>query len=357
MLQLTLPDYETAARARLSPDVAAYFLGAAGAGCSLARNLSDLAAVQLRPRVLCDLRGGHTRLTLLGREMAHPVLVAPMAYQALLHPDGETGTAAAATALAAGMVLSAQASQPMEHVRAAGPSCDWFQMYWQPRPQDNHTLADRARAAGFRALVLTVDAPVNGVRDQEIRAGFRLPDGIGAVNMAGMVQPRFAELAGDESLVFDRIAQVLPGWDDIARFCADAPLPVLLKGILHPDDARAALDCGAAGVIVSNHGGRVLDGAVSSITALPDVAAVIAKRIPVLMDGGIRRGADVFRALALGADAVLVGRPVACGLAVAGGQGAAHVLRLLRDELEVTMALTGCATLDQITPAHVRAPV
>ncbi|MGR1582915.1 alpha-hydroxy acid oxidase [Thalassobius sp. S69A] len=351
----TLAQYETRAEQALPPAIAAYFLRGAGAGHTMQRNRDDLNAVQIVPSVLRDLRGGHTRVQLLGRTLAHPILVAPMAYQTLLHPQGEAGTAAAATAQEAGMVLSAQAAQPMAEVRAAGDACRWFQLYWMGSRAATLTLASRAAQAGFEALVLTVDAPVSGIRDAEIETRFQLPDGLSAVNLHDLPSPSFAPLTETESALFDRVAHVLPRWEDIAWLCENAPLPVLLKGILTPQDARNAIQAGAAGVIVSNHGGRVLDGAPSAISALPSVVRAAGGH-PVLMDGGLRRGADVFRALALGASAVLVGRPVAHGLAVAGAQGVSHVLRLLRDELEITMALTGCARLDQITGQTVRAP-
>ncbi len=349
----TLTEYFERARSALPPATAAYFLNGSGAELTLRRNRADLDAVQLLPRVLQDLRGGSTSLDLLGHRLAHPILVAPMAFQTLLHPEGEQACAAAATAQEACMVLSAQAAQPMEEVRAAGPGCRWFQLYWQSSPVAMMALAQRAAEVGFEALVLTVDAPVNGVRDAEIAVGFALPAEVRAVNLDGLPSPRFAPLEDGDSALFDRVAHVLPRWEDVAWLCAGSPLPVLLKGILAPQDARLAVEAGAAGVIVSNHGGRVLDGVPSSISVLPGIAAAIGGEVPVLMDGGIRRGVDVFRALALGARAVLVGRPVACGLAVGGALGASHVLRLLRDELEVTMALSGCRTLADISRDHV----
>ncbi|WP_435311656.1 alpha-hydroxy acid oxidase [Primorskyibacter sedentarius] len=355
-LPATLASYQRAAREGLARDIAAYFLEGAGQQSTLQRNLADLEAIRLRPRMLRDLRGGGTGLSLLGQRLAHPIIAAPMAYMSLLHPDGEAGLAAAVTAQSGGMVLSAQASQPMEAVHAQGEGCGWFQLYWQVTPEATLALANRAASAGFSALVLTVDAPVNGVRDAEIEAGFALPPQVRAVNLDGMPTPRLAPLDDGESLLFDRVAHLLPTWEDVAWLCKNAPLPVLLKGILDPEDAHAGIGAGAAGIIVSNHGGRALDGALSSITALPDIVARVEGAVPVLMDGGIRRGVDVLKALALGATAVLVGRPLVHGLAVAGAQGASHVLRLLRDELEVAMALTGCATLKDITRDRVVLP-
>lgn len=355
-LPKVLPEYATRAREILPPDVAAYFLGGAGAQVTQSRNRADLNDVSIRPRVLSDLRGGHTQVNLLGRSYAHPIFAAPMAYQTLLHPDGEAATASGVAAQGGGMVLSAQASLPMEDVRAASPACGWFQLYWQVTRADTLALATLAADAGFEALVLTVDAPVNGVRDGEIMAGFALPQTVRAVNLDGVAQARFAPLQEGESAIFDRISKILPTWDDVTWLCANAPLPIVLKGILTPEDALAAIGCGAQGLIVSNHGGRVLDGAISSVSALPSIVDSVQRAVPVLMDSGLRRGVDVFRALALGADAVLVGQPVACGLAVGGAQGVSHVLRLLRDELDVTMALAGCKTLADITADRVVTP-
>lgn len=351
-----LPDYYARAAEALPAPVAAYFLGGAGGETTLRRNRTDLDAVALRPRPLHDLRGGSTALRLFGEAYASPILVAPMAFQALLHPEGEQAVAAAASAQGLGMILSAQASQPMEEVRRAGPGCSWFQLYWQGSRAQTLDLAERAIAAGFTALVLTIDAPVSGLRDAEIAAGFTAPGRASMPNLARLPEPGFAPLDEGQSAMFDRIAHVLPRWDDLAWLCGAVPLPVLAKGILTAEDAALAVEAGAAGVIVSNHGGRVLDGAVSSISVLPEISRAVAGAVPVLMDGGLRRGVDVFRALALGARAVLLGRPVACGLAVAGAEGASHVLRLFRDELEIAMALSGCARLEEITEAAVRHP-
>lgn len=351
-----LVDYERVAQEILGAPENAYFLKGAGSQITYARNINDLASVTLLPRSLVNLKDGSSSCNLLGRDHDTPILVAPMAFQKLLHDDAESGVAAAATAQGCGMVLSAQASQPMAEVRSSGENCSWMQLYWQVSREANLIFAQRAAECGFQALALTVDAPVQGVRDAEIRAGFKLPSSIQSVNLQGMPQPKFAPLEDHESIIFDRISHILPTWDDVAWFCKNAPLPVLLKGIMHPEDAKRAVNEGCAGIIVSNHGGRVLDGAPSTISVLPGIAEAVQDRVPILMDGGIRRGGDVFKAIALGADAVLVGRPVCHGLAVAGAQGVSHVLRLLRDELEITMALMGCARLSDITREKVHVP-
>ncbi|MDP2074710.1 alpha-hydroxy acid oxidase [Hydrogenophaga sp.] len=347
---VSLADHESHARLVLDDAVWAYFNGGAADEITLHANARAWQTIELLPRVMRQLAGGHTRVNLLGREWPHPILVAPMAYQRLTHPHAEQATALAAAALGAGLVLSTQASTLLEDVaRTVLPEPDrgplWFQLYLLPDRGFMKTLVQRAEAAGFEALVLTVDAPVQGARDRERRAGFRRPADITAVNLAGRVAPAPLSLRPGQSRLFDDLMTHAPTWDDIAWLRSITNLPVLLKGVVHPDDARQALDCGAAGVIVSNHGGRTLDTMPATAAMLPRVVQAVAGDAPVLVDGGIRRGTDVLKAMALGASAVLVGRPVLHGLANAGATGVAHVLRLLRDELEIAMALTGCRTL------------
>jgi 4-hydroxymandelate oxidase len=269
--------------------------------------------------------------------------VAPLAHQRLADPDGERAIARAAAAQEACLVASTLASTALEEVAAAAGPRRWFQLYVLADRAATLELVRRAEAAEFEALVVTVDAPVSGVRNREERVGFRLPDGISSVNVAHLQPP--APPAGMGSVVFDYFVPIAASWPDIAWLCSQTRLPVLLKGILAADDAALALEHGAAGIIVSNHGGRTLDTAPATFDVLPAVVDRIAGRAPVLVDGGIRRGTDVLKCVAAGARAVLVGRPVVFGLAVAGALGVSHVLRLLRDELEVAMALTGCRTL------------
>ena len=353
---VTLADHELHARTQLDDNAWAYFSGGAADEISLRANRSAWDALPLWPRVLRPLAGGHTRVPLLGRTLAHPILLAPVAFQRMAHPDGELAMAYAAAALGAGVVLSTQASVSLESVAQAvlpdpGRGPLWFQLYLQPDRGFTQALVQRAEAAGYEALVLTVDAPTSGVRDRERRAGFRLPPGVGPVNLAGLQVPAPSALSPGQSALFDGLLHHAPTWDDIAWLQSITRLPVLLKGVLHPADARQAVSVGAAGLIVSNHGGRTLDTAPATATALPRVVQAVGGAVPVLVDGGIRRGTDVLKAMALGASAVLVGRPAVWGLANAGAAGVAHVLRLLRDELEVAMALTGCATLAEATPA------
>ena len=353
---VSLADHEQHARQQLDDNAWAYFSGGAGDEITLRANRSAWDALPLWPRVLRPLASGHTRVQLLGRTLAHPILLAPVAFQRLAHADGELAMAYAAAALGAGVVLSTQASVSLEAIAEAvqpdpGRGPLWFQLYLQHDRGFTQALVQRAEAAGYEALVLTVDAPASGVRDRERRAGFRLPPGVGPVNLAGLPPPPPPDLRPGQSALFDGLLHQAPTWDDVAWLQSITRLPVLLKGVLHPADARQAVAAGAAGLIVSNHGGRTLDTAPATATALPRVVQAVGAAVPVLVDSGIRRGTDVLKAMALGASAVLVGRPAVWGLANAGAAGVAHVLRLLRDELEVAMALTGCATLADATPA------
>jgi 4-hydroxymandelate oxidase len=348
----SLADHAIHASQVLEANAQAYFNGGAADEITLRENLQAWQRLRLATRVLQPLAGGHTRVHLLGRTLAHPILIAPMAHQRLAHPDGERATALAAAALGAGLVLSTQASTPLEDVaqlvlRDADRGPLWFQLYLQPHRDFTRELVQRAEAAGYEALVLTVDAPVSGVRDRERRAGFVLPPGVSAVHLHGLRLPPAIPLQPGQSALFDDLLTHAPTWDDIAWLRSITRLPVLLKGITHPADARLAKEHGVAGIIVSNHGGRTLDTMPSTAELLPAVVQAVDGAMPVLVDGGIRRGTDVLKAMALGASAVLVGRPIVHGLANAGAQGVAHVLRLLRDELEVAMALCGCRQLSE----------
>lgn len=353
---VNLQDYEAHAQARLDPAAWAYLHGGAADELTAQANHHAWGQWQLQPRVLRALHGGHTRSELFGRTLHHPIMLAPVAYQKLAHPDGELASACAASAQQAGIILSTQASTLLEHVAQAiasdadrGPM--WLQLYVQHDRGFTRELVQRAEQAGYEALVVTVDAPTSGARDRERRAGFKLPAGISAVNLAGLPPRPTPAIGPGYSELFDSLLQGATTWDDIAWLQSQTRLPVLLKGVLHPDDARLALAQGVQGLIVSNHGGRTLDTAVSTAWALPRITEAVGGSVPVLVDGGIRRGTDVLKALALGARAVLIGRPCVHALATAGAMGVAHVLRLLRDEFEIAMALTGCATLADIQPS------
>lgn len=346
----TLNEQAAAAQAVLDPAAWAFFSGGAGDERTLRANAEAWQQLSLWPRVLRPLAGGHTRVRLAGRELAHPILLAPVALQRLAHPEGEWASAIAAAAQGAGFILSTQTSVPLERVAQAvlgdpGRGPLWFQLYWQADRGFNRTLVQRAEAAGYEAIVLTVDAPVQGVRDREHQAGFTPPPGIHAVHLQEAPAP-----AAAPDTYCAGVPACAPTWDDVAWLQARTRLPLWLKGVLHPLDARQAQALGVAGLIVSNHGGRTLDTVPATATALPRVRAAVGAELPLLVDGGIRRGTDVLKAIALGANAVLVGRPVAWALATGGALGVAQTLRLLRDELEMAMALAGCRDLTQAGP-------
>lgn len=338
-------DYERYARSFVDDNAWAYLQGGAADELTVAANLEAYREISLLPRMLADVRGGHTHCRLFGETFAHPVFLAPVAYQRLFHPAGELAVALGAGAMAATMVLSTLASCRLEEVaeQASGPL--WFQLYWQGSRPASLELVRRAEAAGYRAIVLTVDAPLAGIRNREQRIGFALPAWVSAVNVGNQYLP--TPSAGGSPL-FDGLMAVAPGWGDLEWLVGQTALPVLVKGILHPADARLAVDAGARGIVVSNHGGRVLDTTPASLAVLPAIRAVVGAAVPILLDGGVRRGTDIFKAVALGASAVLVGRPYIHALATAGALGVAHLLRMLREELEATMALCGCPDLESI---------
>lgn len=339
-------DYARHARQHLDDNAQAYLDGGAADELTTQANLQAWQDWALLPRVLRDLRGGHTRCHLLGDELEHPILLAPVAHQRLFHDEAERAVALAAGVMGGGAVLSSFASTRLEDVAEVASGPLWFQLYWQGDGDSTLALAERAAAAGYRALVLTVDAPVSGVRNREQRVGFRLPATLGTPNIDRV--PRLPDLAVGASPLFDGLMELAPRWEDVAWLCRHSRLPVLLKGVLHPADAQLAHQAGAAGLIVSNHGGRVLDSQLPAARMLPLIRQALGPQATLLVDGGIRRGTDVLKALALGADAVLIGRPYVHALAVAGSLGVAHLLRLLREELEVAMALCGCRTLADI---------
>lgn len=348
---LCLADMAEAAARRWGDALAAHV--EEGGGSDLTRQANEAAFDRLRlwPRVLKDVSHGHTGLTLLGEAFAHPLLLGPLAYQKALHPEGEMATAEAAAAMDAGMVLSTLSSCQLEAVASRLPSRKWFQLYLQPRADDTLALLRRAEAAGYTALVVTVDVPVHGIRLRSRKAGYVMPEPVRAVNLDGQATPRTQVLNAGSSVIFQGHMATAPRWETLAWLQRQTSLPLILKGILHPQDAVQARQLGLAGVVVSNHGGRALEGSPASLAVLPLVRAAVGDDFLLLLDGGIRRGSDVFKALALGANAVLLGRPQAYGLGAAGALGVAQMLRLLREELELTMALTGCATLADISSA------
>lgn len=355
----SLSDYEARARQCLPPAIWAYLNAGAADGLTHERNTIAFQALELMPRVLRSMAGGHTRVELLGCQFEHPILIAPTAYHRLAHPDGERATALAASAMKAGLVVSTLASMELEDIADGDTPCPlWFQLYLQPDPAVTLDLLRRAEDAGYRAVVVTADAPLQGPRNEDQRHGFALPPGVQAASLAryaGRCAAPF-EVAAGSSLFQHPMVNSMATWESLAWLASRTSLPMLVKGLLHPADVEPALAAGAAGIIVSNHGGRVLDTAPASLEMLPAIVEASAGRVPVLMDGGVRRGTDVLKALALGARAVLVGRPILHGLAVAGATGVAHVLHLLRTELEMAMVLCGLRRLSDIDAAVLRKP-
>ncbi len=348
---VSLDDYERLAQRVLDDNAWAYVAGGAGDELTLHWNRDAFQKYAILPRVLVKSDAPSTSFELFGRTLTHPIIVAPLAYQRLLHPHGESATALAAAAQESTMVLSTLASTTIEAAASVeGGSCRWFQLYMQERRDDTMSLVRRAEDAGYEAIVLTVDAPLSGARNREQRIGFRLPEGVRAENL--VARPATHQSSPDDgptSAVFSEYLRNASTWQDVEWLVGKTRLPVLIKGIAHPDDADIAIQRGARGIIVSNHGGRTLDTIPATLDLLAPIVDRTSERVPLLVDGGIRRGTDVYKCLALGATAVLVGRPILYGLAVAGARGVSHVLRILRDEFEIAMMLSGCMTISQIT--------
>lgn len=343
-------DYERRFHECVHPSVAAYIAGYSADGITQRDNRAGFERLRLMPRALVDMSQASAHLELFGQVLDYPVMIAPTAYHKLAHPDGELATVHAASLTRTWMTVSTQASVTLEDIARTATTTLWFQLYLQPRREDTLSLVRRAEQAGYRAIVLTIDAVVNGIRNVEQRAGFRLPDGVRPVNLADLPQQETHD-ASHGSPVFRSMLRHAPTWKDVAWLCSQTALPVLVKGLLNPADVRPALDAGVAGIIVSNHGGRTLDTVPATIDALPAVVQATNGAVPILLDGGIRRGTDVAKALALGARAVLVGRPVLHALAVGGMPGVAHLLTMLQTELEVAMAQLGCPRLDALDSA------
>jgi 4-hydroxymandelate oxidase len=352
---LNLTELEALAHEKLSPMAYDYYASGGGDETTLRENVAAWTRVPLYYRVLVDVATRDLTTTVLGQHLSMPVLVAPTAFHALACPEGELATARAAARARTVMVLSSLSNTRVEEVCPAAAGNAWFQLWFQLYVYRDRgatrALVERAEAAGARAIVLTVDAPLLGRRERDVRNRFCLPPGLRVENMTAAGH---AEVGGRdrESGLAAYVAEKLDPsleWRDVAWLRSMTTLPLVVKGLVRADDAVRAIDAGAAAVIVSNHGGRQLDGAPATAAALPRVVDAVAGRIEVLVDGGIRRGVDVVRALAMGARAVLVGRPVLWGLAVAGEDGAAGVLESLRRELDEAMALTGCARVADVT--------
>lgn len=338
----SIADVEAAARRMLPAEVYDYVAGGAGDEVTARRNVERYTEIELRPRVLRDVSHLDAGTEVLGDRLEWPLLLAPVANQALVHPEAERATARGATAAGVSAVVSSGANTDVRDLAPALGRPWWFQLYVQPDRELTTDIVRHAEVAGARALVITVDSPVEGARHREARGGVCLPPGVMHPNYLGRQQER--RFVSDLHSVRPQCLT----WKTLEWLCGLARLPVLVKGVLAPADAARAVAAGARGVIVSNHGGRALDTVPATIDALPGVVRRVGARVPVLVDGGIRRGTDVLKALALGARAVLLGRPYVYGLAVGGARGVEHVLRSLRQEFLVAMAQVGCATIAQI---------
>jgi isopentenyl diphosphate isomerase/L-lactate dehydrogenase-like FMN-dependent dehydrogenase len=339
-------DYERLAEAKLPAGAFGYFAGGAGDEWTLRENVEAYGRYRLRPRVLVDVTEVTTSTTVLGTEVSMPLLVAPTALQRMAHPDGEVATARAAAAAGTVMCVSTIATaSPREVAEAAPDAPRWFQLYVMRDAGRTRALVEEVAALGYSALVLTADTPYLGRRERDVRNGFAIPDELAVPNM-----PAPAE----ESLrrQFDSMSPAVT-WRDVEELASVSGLPVLVKGVLTAEDALLAVEHGAAGIVVSNHGGRQLDGVPAALDALPEVVDAVGGRAEVLLDGGIRRGTDVLKALALGARAAMSGRAILWGLAVDGEAGVQRVLRLLRAEIELGLALLGCPSPADVGPAHV----
>ncbi|HEX8898855.1 MAG TPA: alpha-hydroxy acid oxidase [Chthoniobacterales bacterium] len=346
---LNISDYGRAARTKLSADVLGYYEGGALDEITLRANTAGWERLKLYYKVLAGVGPRELSTTVLGQSVSMPICVAPTAFHRLACGEGEVATAKAAKAAGTLFILSSLSNTAMEKVFAESASPKWFQLYVYKDREITKALVQRAEAAGAEAIVLTVDAPGLGTRERDIRNNFRLPEGLAVENLAPLGKGEMPNVEGSRlaAYVRDNFKSDL-GFDDLDWLCGCTRLPVVVKGICRRDDARGAADHGAKAVVVSNHGGRQLDTAPATCEVLPHVVEAVGDRCEVYVDGGIRRGSDVLKAIALGARAVLIGRPVLWGLTVNGEQGATQVLEILRRELDEAMLLCGCTTLADI---------
>jgi 4-hydroxymandelate oxidase len=338
---VALDDFERVARQRMTAMAYEYIAGGAADEITLRWNREEFNKLRLRPRVLQDVETLDTSTQLFGQRFSYPILLAPTALHRLVHPEGEVETARGAAAAGATLVVSSLSTRRLADIAPAAGGRFWFQLYGLNKQRHGFVrdVVQEVQALGGGALCVTVDSPVIGPRNRQARAGFHYPD--------DFETPYYPERAAGQPKLGSFT------WDDVSWLRSTTKLPILLKGIMNPADAKQAVGAGVQGIIVSNHGGRDLDTLPATISALPMVAQKVAGRVPLLMDGGIRRGTDVLKALALGARAVLIGRPYLYGLATGGSAGVARVVEILRDEFKMAMALTGRRSLREIDPSVV----
>ncbi|KAL0305481.1 UNVERIFIED_CONTAM: (S)-2-hydroxy-acid oxidase GLO1 [Sesamum radiatum] len=350
-------EFEAVAREKLPKMVYDYYASGAEDQWTLHENRNAFSRILFRPRILVDVSNIDMTTTILGFKVSMPIMVAPTAMQKMAHPAGELATARAASAAGTIMTLSSWATSSVEEVASTGPGTRFFQLYVYRDRNIVRQLVRRAEKAGFKAIALTVDTPRLGRREADIKNRFTLPAHLTLRNFDGL-DLGTVDRTNDSGLatyVADQIDRSL-NWKDVKWLQSITTLPILVKGVLTAEDASLAVQAGAAGIIVSNHGARQLDYVPATIMALEEVVRAAQGRVPVFLDGGIRRGTDVFKALALGASGVFIGRPVIFALAAYGEAGVRKMLKMLHDELELTMALSGCRSIKEITRAHITAP-
>ena len=353
---LNIFELEQVAKERLPALAYDYYRSGAWDETTLKRNREAYEQFKVHYRVLVDVQKRDLSTTLFGQKVAFPILIAPTAFHKLAHPDGELATARAAVQSKTIMTLSSLSNTTIEEVSAATDRTFWFQLYINKDRGFTRNLVSRAEAAGAKALVVTVDTPVWGRRERDIRNGFHLPPGLSAVNLVASDENGVTKGNSGAGMgqAFDWMLDATLQWKDLQWLAGVTRLPILIKGVCRPDDAAKAVTHGVKGIVVSNHGGRQMDSAPATIELLSSIVEAVGDRIPVLLDGGIRRGTDALKALAMGAKAVLVGRPVLWGLAAGGQEGVAKALSILRDELDTAMALSGCRNLKELTKDLVR---
>lgn len=345
---LKLDDFEPAARAILPQGIYDYIAGGSEDEATLRGNREAFARYRFRFKILASTDHTDISTELFGQRFRMPVHLAPTALQRMTHKDGELAAYRAASGAGIAYSLSTLSSAAIEEVAAAASGPRWFQLYMHAERAVSTSFVERAVDAGYSAILLTADLPKTGRRERDIRNAFSLPEGLGYANLDAGRRAAVAE--GPDPFAQNVNANTHPGlaWADLEWLVAKTSLPVLVKGVVRADDARRAVDAGARGLIVSNHGGRQLDYAIASLDALPQVVEAVGGKIPVLMDGGVRRGTDVLKALCLGAKGLLIGRPLLYALAVGGADGLSSMLQMLRDEIELSMSLLGAKTLSEL---------
>ncbi|HEY9786561.1 MAG TPA: alpha-hydroxy acid oxidase [Candidatus Obscuribacterales bacterium] len=349
-------DFEPLAKERLTPMVYDYYASGAWDEITLRANRQEYDRINIMPRMLVDVSRRDMTTEILGQKLSMPIVIAPTAFHALATADGEKATARAAGRAGTIMSLSTLSNTSVEDVTEAATGPVWFQLYVYKDRGITKDLVMRAEACGCKGLVVTVDSPLLGRREKDVRNRFRLPDGF---HLGNLTEKMFKDLPADvpDSGLAAYIASLYDAslnWSHIDWFRTLTKLPIIIKGVLRTDDARRAIEHGAAAIAVSNHGGRQVDTAPATITVLREIVEAVDGKVPVIVDGGIRRGTDVLKAIAFGASVVMVGRPILWGLAYDGENGAVRVLDILRQELDLCMALSGCPTLASITPDMVR---